>query len=188
MQIYADSFYQPLLWVFGKNLWSFKTTGGQTAGCLKFIKHLFNSRSRELSWQPFTSPTQTLHVWHSSGPRRTVMYVPRQITQRNHSHTSFGSALIRGPEGGISSSIRHIQHTLRTSRQLAKYVGQIVTEDYHTHTRASVCGDIKWKDQQAEVFWLTGKHKSQGHLLSPIWFKDFTPVCSCKLHAGISYI
>lgn len=34
---------------FSLNLWSFKTAGGQTAGCLKFMKHLFNSPGRDLS-------------------------------------------------------------------------------------------------------------------------------------------
>lgn len=39
------------------NLWSFKTAGGQTASCLKFMKHLFNSSGRDLPWQPLTSST-----------------------------------------------------------------------------------------------------------------------------------
>lgn len=54
--------------VFFLNLWSFKTAGRQTASCLKFMKHLLNSPGRDLSWQPFTSPTQARLVWHPSGP------------------------------------------------------------------------------------------------------------------------
>lgn len=65
MQIPSISLYS----VFLPNLWSFKTAGGQTASCLKFMKHLFNSPGRDLSWQPFTSPTHALLVWHPSGPR-----------------------------------------------------------------------------------------------------------------------
>lgn len=70
MQIYADSFYQPVLYFF-LNLWSFKIAGGQTAGCLKFMKHLFNSPGRDLSWQPFTFTTPALLARRSSGPHWT---------------------------------------------------------------------------------------------------------------------
>lgn len=63
MQIPSISRYS----IFFLNLWSFKIAGGQTASCLKFMKHLFNSPGRDLSWQPFTFTTRALLVWHSSG-------------------------------------------------------------------------------------------------------------------------
>lgn len=35
------------------NLWSFKTAGRQTASCLKFMKHLFNSPGQGLPLTTF---------------------------------------------------------------------------------------------------------------------------------------
>ena len=106
MQIYADSFLSACVLFFFLNLWSFKTAGGQTASCLKFMKDLFNSAGRDLSWQPFTSPSQA-PVWHLSGPYWTwCMFHDRLLCCIIHIALS-GSALIRG----ISISVTCIMQT-----------------------------------------------------------------------------
>lgn len=79
---FSGFFFPPL------NLWSFKTAGRQTASCLKFMKHLFNSPGGDLSWQPFTFPYLKAASLTFVRPALDVTCAPWRITLPHHSHRS----------------------------------------------------------------------------------------------------
>lgn len=86
------------------NLWSFKTAGRQTASCLKFMKHLFNSPGWDPSWQPFTFPYLNTASLTFVRPALDVMCAPWQITFPHHSRRPRGCFDQRGQPLALATS------------------------------------------------------------------------------------